>query len=122
MFKPIYNIQVDGKVVVAITVDRLGNVIYAKPGIKGSTTLNKELLQRAKTAALKTLRRTKKNSAAKKLQRKKNGNAKTNWNAKQNATRQKLQNRRPAVLKHQPPPDPNLHQTTSTLPTERPRH
>ena len=52
--KPIYNIQVEGKVVVAITVDRLGNVIYANPGAKGSTTLNKELLQRAKTAALKT--------------------------------------------------------------------
>ncbi len=52
--KPIYNIQIEGKVVVAITVDRLGNVIYANPGAKGSTTLNKELFQRAKTAALKT--------------------------------------------------------------------
>ncbi len=52
--KPIYTVQVEGKVVVAITVDRLGNVIYANPGAKGSTTLNKELLQRAKTAALKT--------------------------------------------------------------------
>lgn len=52
--KPIYNIQVEGKVVVAITVDRLGNVINAIPGIKGSTTLNKQLLKRAKTAALKT--------------------------------------------------------------------
>ena len=52
--KPIYNLHVEGKVVVAITVDRLGNVINATPGIKGSTTLNKQLLQRAKTAALKT--------------------------------------------------------------------
>ena len=52
--KPIYNLQVEGKVVVAITVDRLGNVINAIPGIKGSTTLNKQLLQRGKTAALKT--------------------------------------------------------------------
>ena len=52
--KPIYNIQVEGKVVVIITVDRLGNVINAIPGAKGSTTLNKKLLQRAKTAALKT--------------------------------------------------------------------
>jgi outer membrane biosynthesis protein TonB len=52
--KPIYNIQVEGKVVVLITVDRLGNVINAIPGAKGSTTLNKKLLQRAKTAALKT--------------------------------------------------------------------
>jgi protein TonB len=52
--KPIYNLQVEGKVVVIITVDRLGNVISAIPGAKGSTTLNKKLLQRAKTAALKT--------------------------------------------------------------------
>ena len=52
--KPIYNLQVEGKVVVIITVDRLGNVINAIPGVKGSTTLNKKLLQRAKTAALKT--------------------------------------------------------------------
>ena len=52
--KPIYKLQVEGKVVVAITVDRLGNVINAIPGIKGSTTLNKKLLQRSKTAALKT--------------------------------------------------------------------
>ena len=52
--KPIYNLQVEGKVVVIITVNRLGNVINAIPGAKGSTTLNKQLLQRAKTAALKT--------------------------------------------------------------------
>ena len=52
--KPIYNLQVEGKVVVIITVDRLGNVVNAIPGTKGSTTLNKKLLQRAKTAALKT--------------------------------------------------------------------
>jgi TonB family protein len=52
--KPIYNIQVEGKVVVLITVDRLGNVINAIAGAKGSTTLNKQLLKRAKTAALKT--------------------------------------------------------------------
>ena len=52
--KPIYNMQVEGKVVVMITVDRLGNVISAIPGAKGSTTLNKQLLQRAKAAALKT--------------------------------------------------------------------
>jgi len=54
-FKPtLQGNQVEGRVVVAITVDRLGNVIYVHPGVKGSTTLNKELLQRAKTAALKT--------------------------------------------------------------------
>ena len=52
--KPIYKIQVEGKVVVIITVDRSGNVITAIPGTKGSTTLNKQLLQRAKAAALKT--------------------------------------------------------------------
>ncbi len=52
--KPIYNIQIEGKVVVSITVDRDGKVIAAIPGIKGSTTLNKKLLQRAKSAALKT--------------------------------------------------------------------
>ena len=52
--KPIYNLQVEGKVVVMITVDQLGNVISAIPGSKGSTTLNKQLLQRAKAAALKT--------------------------------------------------------------------
>ena len=52
--KPLYNLQVEGTVVVAITVNRLGNVINATPGVKGSTTLNKQLLQRAKTAALKT--------------------------------------------------------------------
>ena len=46
--------QIEGKVVVIITVDRLGNVIYANPVAQGSTTYDKELLQRAKTAALKT--------------------------------------------------------------------
>jgi outer membrane biosynthesis protein TonB len=46
--------QAEGKVVVIITVDRLGNVIYANPGAQGSTTFNKELLERAKKAALKT--------------------------------------------------------------------
>ncbi|MEC7646532.1 MAG: energy transducer TonB [Bacteroidota bacterium] len=46
--------QVQGRVVVIITVDRLGNVIYANAGAKGSTTFNKDLLKRAKNAALKT--------------------------------------------------------------------
>ena len=52
--------QIEGKVVVIITVDRSGNVIYANPGTKGSTTLNKQLLKRAKMAALKTKFATKK--------------------------------------------------------------
>ena len=60
--EPIYNTQVEGTVVVLITVDRLGNVISATPGAKGSTTLNKELLQRAKAAALKTKFDTKKSA------------------------------------------------------------
>ena len=48
-----------GKVVVIITVDRTGNVINAVPGAKGSTTFNKELLERAKKTALKTKFNTK---------------------------------------------------------------
>lgn len=52
--KPIYKVQLEGKVVVDITVDRLGNVINAIAGVKGSTTLNSQLLKRAKEAALKT--------------------------------------------------------------------
>ncbi len=52
--KPLYKIQQEGKVVVIITVDRLGNVVNAITGAKGSTTLNKYLLERAKEAALKT--------------------------------------------------------------------
>ena len=46
--------QIEGRVVVVIIVDRLGNVINAFPGSKGSTTLNKELCQSAKKAALET--------------------------------------------------------------------
>ena len=41
-------------------------------------------------------------------------------NAKKPATRQESQSRRSAVLKHQPPPDSNLHQTTPTLPPGSP--
>ena len=46
--------QEEGKVVVIITVNRLGDVTYAKAGAKGTTTFNKELLKRAKKAALET--------------------------------------------------------------------
>ena len=46
--------QIEGIVVVIITVNRIGDVIYANPGAKGSTTLNKQLLERAKIAALRT--------------------------------------------------------------------
>jgi len=54
LFKPPYDIQKDGIVVVAITVDRSGRVTDATPGIKGSTTLDENLLKLAKEAALKT--------------------------------------------------------------------
>ncbi|MAO33848.1 MAG: energy transducer TonB [Flavobacteriales bacterium] len=54
--------QIEGKVVVMITVNRLGNVIYAVAGAKGSTTYNKELLERAKKAALATKFDTKRNA------------------------------------------------------------
>ena len=54
LFKPPYDIQRDGIVVVAITVDRSGRVTEATPGMKGSTTLDESLLKLAKEAALKT--------------------------------------------------------------------
>ena len=52
--KPIYNSQEQGIVVVLITVNQSGEVINAISGAKGSTTLNKNLLKRAKEAALQT--------------------------------------------------------------------
>jgi outer membrane biosynthesis protein TonB len=54
LFKPPYDIQKDGIVVVAVTVDRSGRVTEATPGMKGSTTLDENLLKLAKEAALKT--------------------------------------------------------------------
>ena len=50
--KPDYNYQVEGKVVVEVTVDRLGNVTNAVAGVRGSTTLDENLLNAAKKAAL----------------------------------------------------------------------
>ncbi len=50
--KPDYKYQVEGKVIVEITVDKYGNVTKAVPGVKGSTTLNDNLLNAAKKAAL----------------------------------------------------------------------
>lgn len=50
---PDYNYQKEGKVVVEITVDKYGTVTRANPGVKGSTTLNVNLLDAAKRAALK---------------------------------------------------------------------
>lgn len=49
---PKSNFQEEGKVVVEITVDKNGNVIKAKPGVKGSTTADANLLSIAKKAAL----------------------------------------------------------------------
>jgi len=51
--KPEYNYQIEGKVVVEITVDKYGNVTSAVPGVKGSTTLDANLLAAAKKAAQK---------------------------------------------------------------------
>lgn len=51
--KPDYTQQVEGKVVVKITVDRNGNVTQAVPGVKGSNTLDNYLLNAAKRAALR---------------------------------------------------------------------
>ncbi|MEA3317482.1 MAG: TonB family protein [Bacteroidota bacterium] len=48
---PDYNYQIEGKVVVAITVDKYGNVISVEAGVKGSTTLDAKLLNAAKRAA-----------------------------------------------------------------------
>ena len=50
--KPEYNYQVEGKVVVEVTVDRKGNVTKATAGVKGSTTLDEYLLREAQKAAL----------------------------------------------------------------------
>ena len=54
LYKPPYDIRKDGIVVVAVTVDRSGRVTEATPGIKGSTTLDENLIKLAKDAALKT--------------------------------------------------------------------
>lgn len=50
--KPKFNTQKEGKVVVRIRVDRTGKITFAEPGVKGSTTLDKDLLAAAKRAAL----------------------------------------------------------------------
>jgi outer membrane biosynthesis protein TonB len=49
---PKYDYQGGGKVVVEVRVDRLGKVMQAIPGIKGSTTLDEYLLKAAKDAAM----------------------------------------------------------------------
>lgn len=49
---PSTNQKKEGKVVVLVIVDRSGKVIFADPGKQGSTTLDKDLLEAAKKAAL----------------------------------------------------------------------
>jgi colicin import membrane protein len=49
---PNYVFQEDGKVVVEVSVDRSGKVVQATAGIKGSTTLNDNLIRAAKEAAM----------------------------------------------------------------------
>jgi len=49
---PKYEYQKEGRVVVEISVDRSGRVIQASPGAKGSTTLEEDLLNAAREAAL----------------------------------------------------------------------
>lgn len=49
---PKYDYQGEGRVVVEVSVDKMGKVIQAIPGVKGSTTLDEYLLKVAKDAAL----------------------------------------------------------------------
>lgn len=49
---PKYDYQGEGRVVVEVSVDRMGKVVQAIPGIKGSTTLDEYLLKVAKEAAM----------------------------------------------------------------------
>jgi len=51
--KPEYNVQEAGKVVVKIRVNQEGIVTYAEAGAQGTNTLNKELLEAARKAAMK---------------------------------------------------------------------
>jgi colicin import membrane protein len=51
--RPKYDYQVEGRVVVEVSVNRSGEVIAATPGKSGSTTLDEYLLKVAKDAALK---------------------------------------------------------------------
>ena len=62
--KPYYNCQTEGTVVVEVTVDQKGNVTQAVPGVKGSTELDKCLLDAAKQAALLAKFNTKTNAPA----------------------------------------------------------
>ncbi|MBN1925483.1 MAG: cell envelope integrity protein TolA [Prolixibacteraceae bacterium] len=52
--EPLYPGNDEGIVVVEVTVDKYGKVTKATPGVKGSTSLNGELLKAAQNAALRT--------------------------------------------------------------------
>lgn len=54
LIKPVYSENEEGIVVVQINVDRDGNVLSAKAGAKGTTTMNQNLWQAAQKAALAT--------------------------------------------------------------------
>ncbi|MCK4700373.1 MAG: TonB family protein, partial [Bacteroidales bacterium] len=62
--KPEYNYQAEGIVVVEVTVNQNGNVTKATAGVKGSTTLNNNLLKAAQKAALAAKFDRKPNAAA----------------------------------------------------------
>jgi TonB family protein len=51
---PRYNYQAEGRVVVQVSVDREGRVTQATSGFRGSTTLNADLVNAAREAALQT--------------------------------------------------------------------
>ncbi|MBW6500723.1 MAG: TonB family protein [Bacteroidales bacterium] len=51
--EPRYEYQVEGRVVVEVSVDREGRVTQATAGFKGSTTLDENLLRVAREAAMK---------------------------------------------------------------------
>jgi hypothetical protein len=51
--KPVYNSDDEGKVVVAITVDKSGNVAKAVAGAKGTTLVDKTIWKQSEQAALK---------------------------------------------------------------------
>jgi outer membrane biosynthesis protein TonB len=61
---PKYDYQGEGRVVVEVSVDRIGKVIQAVPGTKGSTTLDEYLLKAAKDAAMEARFETKPDAPA----------------------------------------------------------
>lgn len=62
--EPTYTIQEEGVVVVSITVDRNGNVVGAELSLRGTTTMNNHLREKAIEAAKKAKFNTDKEAAA----------------------------------------------------------